>query len=63
MFNLSSLGNDDKLGFILKFLYFYYYLKITIFKNKNAVVYSDGYTKKEILANSTNCITKGFTLS
>lgn len=63
MFNLSFLGNDDKLGFILKFLHFYYYLKITIFKNKGADVYSDGHTKKEILANSTNCIMKGFTLS
>lgn len=63
MFNLCFLGNDDKLGFILKYLRFHYYLKIIIFKNKGAAVYSDGHTLKETLANSTNCIMKGFTLS
>lgn len=37
-----------------------YYLKIIFFKDKDAAVYSDGHTKKETLANSTNCIMKGF---
>lgn len=59
MFNLCFLGNDDK----LKCLRFYNCLKIIIFKNKGAAVYSDRHTKKEILANSTNCTMKGFILS
>lgn len=37
-----------------------YYLKIIFFKDKDAAVHSDGHTKQETLANSTNRIMKCF---